>query len=895
MSGPSSERLVLALSEAGPDDLPRVGGKAASLVGLVAAGLPVPPAVVLTTEAFRRAVREGPAAPALAALEARLAAGEVPAGDDDPGLVAVRAAIEALPLPDPLLAALRAALAAHLPPAPTLAVRSSGVREDLQGASFAGQYETVLGVRGEAALLAAIRRCWASTFSARVLAYAAARAGGAGGLAMAVAVQLLVPAEAAGVLFTIDPLSGREDRLVVEAVPGLGEALVSGRTDADHWLLEARTGAVLEERLAVKRLAVLPGPEGAREVALDPAEGARPALPPAALPVLAALARAVQEHHGQPMDVEWAWEGGRAFLLQARPVTRIHYAPELGEWTTADLRDGGVSSDVCAPFMASLYESVLQRTLPGYFRAIRLLGPDEAREVRWIQCFFARPYWNMGATKQVLARIPGWDEEAFDRGLGIENPLPGRRTPVTLGGLLRALPVLRALARHYREQLQRAAALQRAFPARKAPFDLAPEALAALDEAALGAGYRRLLDELYQETEATYFETIYDTQNVKQDLHAALEKARAACPDLDLLRLMSGLLDLSHLRPMRDLHTLAGRLKAEGRGVEERDVQAFQRAWPHHGARELDIRVPRWRDDPATVRALLAGALAAWDPARDPAAQAAAQRRAYEDERARAARALRWRPLLRRSLLNHLDKARAFAWWREELRDLSAQAYDLIRLWTVEVARRLQARGALADLDDVWYAAAPQILAALEGRLSPAALREACAEGRRLVRSWRAFKNPNELGTRYTEGAAAAAGASAGALPGPPPDGALRGIGGSPGRVEGTARVLLDLADAQRVGPGDVLVTPFTDPGWTPLLGRVAAVVTETGGVLSHAAVIAREYGIPAVLAVPGATRAIPDGARVVVDGSAGAVHLAPGEALPLSPVVPTGASTPRR
>lgn len=867
-----SSRPLLALTEVGPDDLAAVGGKAASLVGLVAAGLPVPPAVVLTTAAFQEAVREGSPAAALAALEARLAAGEVPSGDDDPRLVAVRAAIEAVELPDALLAALRAGLAAHLPPEPTLAVRSSGVREDLEGASFAGQYETVLGVRGEAALLAAIRRCWASTFSARVLGYAAARAGGAAGLTMAVVVQALVPAEAAGVLFTIDPLSGHEERMIVEAVPGLGEALVSGRTDADQWRLDARSGAVLEERLAVKRLMVRAGPAGAEELELDPSEGAKPALPPAALPALAALGRAVQAHHGQPMDVEWAWEGGRLWLLQSRPVTRIHYAPELGEWTTADLRDGGVSSDVCAPFMASLYESVLQRTLPGYFRAIRLLGPGEGDEQTWIRCFFARPYWNMGATKDVLARIPGWDEAAFDRGLGIENPQPGRRTPLTLGGLWRALPVLRALNRHYREQLERARALLAAFPARKAAWLRTPAQLAALERADLITDYRRLLQELYQETEATYFETIYDTQNVKQDLHADLERARRSCPDLDLLRLMSGLTDLSHLRPMRDLHRIAGELRAAGRAVEERDVAAFQRAWPHHGTRELDIRVPRWRDDPATVRGLLEGALLAHDPARDPAAQAAAQRRAYEQERARLSRALFWRPLLRRSLLRRLEQARAFAWWREEMRDLSTQAYDLIRLWTVEVARRLVAEGALRDPDDVWYVRFPDLLAALAGERPLADLQAASDEGRALLRRWRAFPNPNELGARYAPGNNGATGA---ALALPAPAGALRGIGGSPGRVEGTARVVVDLADAGRVQPGDVLVTRFTDPGWTPLLGRVGAVVTETGGVLSHAAVIAREYGIPAVLAVPDATRAIADGARVVVDGSAGVVGVA--------------------
>ena len=856
--------LLLSLTQVTPAQHGLVGGKGAGLAELVAAGLPVPAAIVLTTEAFRLAVREGAPRAALAALEARLLRPGEPR-DEEPELVEVRRAILALELPADLRAALLEGVRAQLPAGAALAVRSSGAREDLERASFAGQYETVLGVRGEAALLDAVRACWASAFRARVLAYAAARAGGASGLSMAVVVQALVPAEAAGVLFTIDPLGGQEERLLVEAVPGLGEALVSGRTDPDRWALDARTGAVLDERLAVKRVAVRPGPEGAREVELDAQEGARASLGPHALRALAGLGAAVQEHHGRPMDVEWAWHEGRAHLLQGRAVTSLAVRGDAGEWTTADFRDGGVASDVCAPFMASLYESVLQRTLPGYFRAIRLLGPGEGQDTTWIRCFYARPYWNLGATKDVLARIPGWDEAAFDRGLGIENPLPGRRTPITPLGLLRALPVLSALSRHYREQLQRAEALLRAFPTRKAPFDLDPAALAALAPEALARGYRELLHGLYQETEGTYFDTIYDAQNVKQDLHAALEKARRSCPDLDLLALMGGLTDLSHLRPIHDLHQVAARLTAAGRGVDEAEVAGFQRRWPHHGARELDIRVPRWRDDARTVRGLLEGALAGFDPARDPVAQAQRQRAAYQAELQRGCRALRWRPLLARTLRQRVERARAFSWWREEMRDLSAQAYDLVRLWTVEVARRLAERGALGAADDVWYAPFPDVLATLEGGLAPAELLTRVAEGRRYVRCWRAFTPPNELGARYAGLAAA---------PGPAPDGALRGIGGSPGRVTGVARVVLRLEDAGRVARGEVLVTPFTDPGWTPLLGRVAAVVTETGGVLSHAAVISREYGIPAVLAVPGATRAIADGARVCVDGSGGTVSL---------------------
>lgn len=835
-----SSPLLIDLAEVKDEHRALVGGKAASLAQLAAGGFRVPPGFVVTTEAYKRAVLRGPLASELAAVERRLAA----AGDEGTWaeLAPLRDQLAAMPLPPDLAAELRAALARRFPGDPPLAVRSSGTKEDLEGSSFAGQYETVLDVRGAAAVEDALRRCWASVWRTRVLQYAARRAGGTGGLEMAVVVQALVPAEVAGVLFTVNPLTGREEHALVEAAPGLGEALVSGKVDPDRFVLELASGKALERTLA----------------------GARPTLDDARLAELAGLAATIQEHYGQPMDVEWALAGGAVHLLQARPITRLAFAPELGEWTTADLRDGGVSSDVCSPFMASLYESVMEETLPRYFRELGLLGPDEQAD--WMRTFFARPYWNLGETKRVLARLPGFDEAAFDRGLGIDVPAdrPSRRTPITPLGLLRALPALRALGRYFREQVETDRAWLAAFPEAARPFDLEPDALRALPAPELQDRYAQLLSGLYRRAESTYFFTIYVTNLAKQELQGPWEQVRRRCPDLDWLKLVGGLEDLSHLRPARDLHAIAARLHAAGRGPSEQEVRELTARWGYHGAKELDIRVPRWKDDPAAVRALLEQALDGFDPARDPVAQASAARLAFEAEKARALAALRWRPLLRRKFLRTLELVRTYAWWREEMRDLSTRAYALVRTWTVEVARRLVADRRLVLDDDVWYLAVPELLALLRGELPPAVARERIRAGRRACRSFRAFRNPNEIGQGHA------------LAPPPPPaaDGALRGIGGSPGRVEGTARVLLHLEEAARVERGAILVTPFTDPGWTPLLGRVAAVVTETGGVLSHAAVISREYGIPAVLAVAGATRAIKDGDRVVVDGTAGTVEL---------------------
>ncbi|MHC4831839.1 MAG: PEP-utilizing enzyme, partial [Planctomycetota bacterium] len=216
------------------------------------------------------------------------------------------------------------------------------------------------------------------------------------------------------------------------------------------------------------------------------------------------------------------------------------------------------------------------------------------------------------------------------------------------------------------------------------------------------------------------------------------------------------------------------------------------------------------------------------------------------------------------------ERVRTYAWWREEIRNLSTYVYYLVRAWTLDAARRLIARGVLQTTDDTFMLRQEELLAALTQDLEVEAVREKVAAGHHLLRSFRNFEIPDEIGPRYSGGAAPMSPAELAALA----EGSLVGLACSPGRVEGTAKVCLSLEDTQKVQPGDILVTRFTDPGWTPLFAMIAGVVTETGGLLAHAAVISREYGIPAVLALKGATKAIRDGDQIVVDGSRGVVEL---------------------
>ncbi|MBI4575881.1 MAG: hypothetical protein HY722_06425 [Planctomycetes bacterium] len=825
--------LVLPLSGLRPEHRPLVGGKAGSLGTLAASGFPVPEGFVLTTAATRTAAA---------------------------GVLAGAAR-------DALLSAYRSAFRPEDP----LAVRSSGSLEDLEGASFAGLYETVLGVRGEEALVGAVARCLDSALAPRVRDYLERRGMADRGLDMAVVVQRLVAAEVSGVLFTVDPRTGREDEALVEAVFGLGEALVSGRVQPDRYVLDLARPGAKERRVARKALRVDLDVRGAtREVPLGEAEGLGSTLDEARLVELAELALAVQACYGLPMDVEWVLAEGQISLVQARPITALGFDPAVGEWTTADLRDGGVSSDVCTPFMWSLYEHALQHSMPAYFRSLGLLA--RGGRTRWGRMFYARPYWNLGAVKEVLAAIPGFRERDFDRDLGVRPAYEGegRTTPVTPLGVLRALPVLVRLRRAYRRRLALDAEFLRSFPSRSAPFEVEP--LSSLGRVELVRRYRDLVGRFHFETESAYFDTIYNTSNSKLDFKPLFERARrAAGGEVSYLALVGGLERLSHMRLMEDLHRTATALAREGKAPDARTVGELAWRWRHHGERELDIRAPRWGEDPGPCRRALEAALLDLDPARDPARLSGAQHREYLRERTRTCRALRLRPLARRAFERGLDLVRAYAWWREEMRDRSSYVYWLVRRWTLEVARRLVEEGALEEAGQVWFLPYPEVVALLEGRLRPDEARRRIGVARRHMASFRGFRNPDEVGRGHSAG-------GPGAGPALTPAGALLGVGCAPGRARGVARVLLRLDDAPRLARGEVLVTAFTDPGWTPVLGRAGAVVTETGGLLSHAAVIAREYGIPAVLAVEGATSAIPDGATLEVDGAAGTVRVVAGE-----------------
>ncbi len=743
-----------------------------------------------------------------------------------------------------------------------LCVRSSGTCEDLAGMSFAGQYESFLDLRDEEAVVRAVRECWASLFNARVRGYLRRQGISLQRAGMALLIQEYVPAEYAGVAFTVNPLTGRQNHLLLEYCAGGADKLVSGRITPAQAVFDYETGTLISG-----------------------------ALPPGMAARHLGEFRQIQKVFGAPQDIEWIWHNGSLCFVQTRPVTSIKTEASFGTWTTADFRDGGVSSSVATPFMWSLYDYIWQFAMPGYCRILGLLDPG-ADQRPWGGMFFGRPYWNIGEVLTCLLKIPGFHERNLFSDLGIQTEpgYPFRSVPYSVERVTAVLPTLLKLEHYYRFRIQDNRRYRREFADLTKPFT--DSHLERLSGDEFAARFRDLITKLYFRTETSYFMTIYNTSNAKLDFKVRLDAVNQRGHDLSYIKLISGLLRVKHLAPLKSMSHLAQEIAAQWRlrevilntpadqidAVLKTDtdgialLQLFDQfidSYSYHSSRELDISVPRWHEDRATVWKLLKTYLR--DP--DPESAISHEKRQhdmYRQEVGRARHAFngllhRLIPIERQLFFRALLRTRTYCWWREEMRDYSSRVYAIVRTWALEAGRRLH----LAD-GEVFWLTWQQTLQALEGRLTGEQVRDLLSQAVEQALLYRHFENPDELG----------AGFLAKTLPDSQPgtDGGNRfsGVGCSPGVAVGTARLIRSLEDSDRLQRGEILVTRFTDPGWTPIFHLLGGVVTETGGVLSHAAVISREYGIPAILNLAGATQRIRDGQRLRIDGSSGIVEVLP-------------------
>ncbi len=874
--------LVAPLAAFGRTDLAVAGGKGANLGELVRAGFSVPPGFVITTRAYKLVVLEHGLA---SAVEALAKAGSVtPAGTA--AARTLRESFEAAPIPAAVAEAVRAALR-DLGPDP-VAVRSSATAEDLPGAAFAGQMETFLNVAGADAVLDAVRRCWASLWAERAVDYRRQRGIDHAAVSLAVVVQRLISADVAGVLFTANPVTGARDELVVDASPGLGEAVVSGAVTPDHYVLKKHSHQVVSRQLGRREVVIRPAAGGGTE-SLRPEEStASPALAAADLDVLGHLGEAVERHYGVPQDLEWAIADGRLFLLQARPITALPPAPPPTAHASA-----------AAPSPS---------------------GPPRGRAKRWRgfrppnfagELFPFRPYpLDVTSHMRVLMDALG---TCMTGPLGAEFPsvqslvVEENGLPVGIAKLAGPRPSPRLLYRPWLSLWERRHVDTLrweddpviAETARRSR-DLERRDLAALSWDEVLATFRAalaLIPRILSLRERYLIVALKDTgllwlllraagqqrhfgallsgiQNKTVVSNRALEDLAATVRAAPELRRLFAKTDAA------DLPAALARAGAAGSGSSEGDSEAaaertrafreqFERFLEQYGHRETNIAYlsqPTWKDAPAIPLGVVKS-LALTE--RTPSSGAKPSHWEVAREEILAHSILGKGPL-RRVFLDRLARGRVLPQLREDTHFYIGLPHAAERRAALELGRRLAGAGALAAPEDVFLLRLEELEPL--GQFWPpadATVRHlhALVEDRRTRRAALADVPVVEADAGGATDPRDAAEGSEGAL--------LSGQPGSAGVVEGPVRVIRGPADFGRLQRGEVLVAPFTNPSWTPLFPLACAVVVDTGASMSHAAIVAREYGVPAVMGTRTATTMLRDGQRIRVDGTRGLVFRA--------------------
>ncbi|GAA1522566.1 phosphoenolpyruvate synthase [Sphaerisporangium rubeum] len=875
-TGPAPEPagpLVLDLRDVAADMLPLAGGKAVNLGVLIRAGLPVPPGCCLTTEAYGRVA-------ASAGLDDVLRDLAATPPNDTAALAELagraRALMLAAPVPDDIAAAARRAERGPV------AVRSSATAEDLPDASFAGQQDTYLNVTGPHAVLDAVRRCWASLWTDRAVAYRAANGIDHGAVRLAVVIQDMVQARVAGVMFTANPVTGRRGETVIDAAPGLGEAVVSGAVNPDHYVVSPR-GLITTRRLGDKTVAVRPLPGGGVEH-VQGTGTEEPCLGDAQVIALAELGRRVETHYGAPQDTEWAVdEDGRLWLTQARPITTLYPLPP--ERVGAD----GLRVLFCFSLAQGLHRpitpmgvSVFQELATGV-RELYGVRPAADPVVAVGMRVFADVTGVMRSTvgRKVMPRVFDLMEArsaVVVRGLfgdprlsvSRRSALPAIRRVLRLMWRYRIPPrVVRMLADPERAEAHVAEVGERLGAMLAAPSAMKP--VQRLDHV------ERVLRHL-----ATLVPSLFPSPGaglVSLGLAARLLRGRTRPGELQTV--LRGLPHNVTTEMDLALWHAATRIRADeasaralgGPGLPDpvalppvlrRELDGFLARYGHRAVAEIDVGVPRWSEDPAHVLGVLANYLRLDDPALAP--DAVFERGAREAEATVETLARRAGGLRGRVVRFALGRTRMLGGYRETPKNYLIVALAEVRGHLRAAGADLAGRGLLDQADDVFMLTLPEVRAALGGADHRLLVRDRRAE---YARESRRRHIPRILLSDGTEPEAVASAA-------PAADGSLTGTPASPGTVTGVARVVLDPVGAH-LAPGEILVAPSTDPGWTPLFLTAGGLVMEMGGANSHGSVVAREYGIPAVVGVADATSRITTGQTITVDGTSGAV-LFPGD-----------------
>ncbi len=884
-------KLVIPLADIKDCDESSVGAKAIGLARMDRIGLSVPAGFCVTAAAYHEHLKCNVIVPILAADTAKLIDAEHERRRDIlAGIAGIRQTVIAAPMAEELVEEIRsnyATLKAH-----RVAVRSSATAEDLPGHSFAGLYDTYLGVTGIDDCIKAIQKCWASFWTERAYSYREKNGFDHLEAKMAVIVQSLVPADASGVLFTADPLTGRTNRVIVEATFGLGDLLVSGKVAGDRFLINKKNLRILSRTVAEKKIEHIFDNRGlVTEQAVPAEQSHKPSIDDRTARKLAKLAKKAEIRFGGPQDMEWALDGTKIFFLQSRPITALVTAPSSRDrWIWSNFLAQEVMPDVVTPLTKSLIDNVAEDMFDPIFDIFCI----NRRGTPIYDYFAGRVYFNASFWAAVGRHIPGFMRYDFARFTGsnpalakvveilknvTEDDLPEIKVsrtrfilklPLLIVGILSSTP----------QKGQTILAETRAKNKKWEHPDIAGMSTRQLAGccAEVIAAFSDMLG---------YVLYLFATMIAYFGLEFVCTKwlSDTTCTG----RLLAGVGDMDDAQAAIDLWKLAVKAhqapeveqvilsehswkSAREKFITIKGSDCFLKSWDefmarhgHHCRGEIEVYNRRWFETPDYILKLVCGYLAGIDRT-DPVQKYSeqTQRRRQLEEQCRR----QLRNPIKRKVFNHLlVRSQHSAVFRENIKsEIVKKLLAGMRKLLLELGRRLHADGVLASSDDIFFLTIKEI-GLVVGRLAEFDIRNVIAARRAEYDKWNLITPPDVIVGRFDPDRFVPEEVKTDSK-------VLKGLAVSPGVATGKARVILRSDSNTQLEAGEILVAPFTDPGWTPYFLLAAGIVMDQGSLLSHGSIVAREYGIPAVVNVGAATKIIKTGQTIQVDANHGIVRI---------------------
>ncbi len=898
----TSMPMICAFEELDRTKLAWVGGKGANLGEMTRHDFPVPEGFCITTRAYRELIASDEG---LEELFRRLDGVEADAIEEIRQLgEAIRTRIRELPLNEDLQAQIVEAWK-KLGEEHFYAVRSSATAEDLPDASFAGQQDTYLNVKGADELIAKVRACWASLFTDRAIVYRVKNHFPHREVALSVVVQRMVKPDVSGIMFTADPLSENRTIISIDASFGLGEAIVSGKVSPDLYLFDKRRKKILKKELGPKEMGIFPLEEGGTvERALDEEMRQRFALFDEQIEELAQLGMKIEEYYGAPQDIEWCLEDGTFYIVQSRPITSLY--PAFEDPHPEDLLQLYISFNhiqVMTDPISPMGVSTLTLLLP-----FGSWGKPATARSQYVNVAGGRMYMNLTQAmrhkifRKMLPKFFLIADELIAQGVmefiereRFKEESKGAKTFSAFSILWNVyLPIIRKAIVLFLKPLDEQITAKRS----QLIDDEIAKLTKKLEELKEKPKERlhylfNFMGKLLEDFLVPNFIPLVLLGVSSAHFSAALAGIPFESQDIsDLMRAPTGNVTTEMDLRVGDLADVARRYpevvallrSEETKGIEEKLKQVeggeeflvalkeFLERYGARGASEIDIARLRWHEDPTPLFQMINGNLAEAESGKHRQQHKEMQKRAERaQERIVQAAGKGFWGWLKKLLARRLTRFhRSMMGVREHPKWMLIRTLWIAKNVLFEEGELLVEQGFLDDVQDIFYITWEELFAHLDGRweeLFPAkSMKEVVAERRAKYEFWKKLTPPRVLTSEGEIIRATHSNVEA-------PEGALIGSSASAGVVEGIARVITSPKDAV-LENGEILIAPFTDPGWTPLFINAAGLVMEVGGLMTHGSVVAREYGIPAVVCIPDATTRIKTGQRIRVNGDLGFVEI---------------------